>query len=43
MLMVCSTRKKNPSDADASEMCEAILTLLVELGKLKESGKKLGN
>ncbi|XP_008242524.1 PREDICTED: uncharacterized protein LOC103340846 isoform X1 [Prunus mume] len=41
--MVYSTRKKNPSDADASEMCEAILTLLVELGKLKVSGKKLGN
>ncbi|CAB4281935.1 unnamed protein product [Prunus armeniaca] len=39
--MVYSTRKKNPSDADASEMCEAILTLLVELGKLR--GKKLGN
>ncbi|ONH98001.1 hypothetical protein PRUPE_7G222800 [Prunus persica] len=33
--MVYSTRKKNPSDANASEMCEAILTLLVELGKLK--------
>ncbi|BBH08364.1 alpha/beta-Hydrolases superfamily protein, partial [Prunus dulcis] len=41
--MVYSTRKKNPSDANASEMCEAILTLLVELGKLKVRGKKLGN
>ncbi|XP_021807100.1 uncharacterized protein LOC110750994 isoform X2 [Prunus avium] len=41
--MVYSTRKKNPSDADASEMCEAILTLLVELGKLKVRRKKLGN
>lgn len=41
--MVYSTRKKNPSDDDASEMCEAILTLLVELGKLRVIGKKLGN
>lgn len=31
--MVYSSRKKNPTEADASEMCEAILTLLVELGK----------
>ncbi|BFG33620.1 hypothetical protein CerSpe_198950 [Prunus speciosa] len=41
--MVYSIRKKNPSEDDASEMCEAILTLLVELGKLRERGKKLGN
>ncbi|KAK9947792.1 hypothetical protein M0R45_003397 [Rubus argutus] len=31
--MVYSSRKKNPTEADASEMCEAILTLLVELGR----------
>ncbi|BFG33626.1 hypothetical protein CerSpe_199000 [Prunus speciosa] len=41
--MVYSTRKKNPSEDDASEMCEVILTLLVELGKLRVRGKKLGN
>ncbi|XP_050377927.1 uncharacterized protein LOC126795138 isoform X2 [Argentina anserina] len=33
--MVYSSRKKNTSEADASEMCEAILTLLVELGRGK--------
>ncbi|KAM5547606.1 hypothetical protein ABKV19_001874 [Rosa sericea] len=33
--MVYSSRKMNASEADASEMCEAILTLLVELGKGK--------
>ncbi|XP_004288884.1 PREDICTED: uncharacterized protein LOC101301533 [Fragaria vesca subsp. vesca] len=33
--MVYSSRKKNASEADASEMCEALLTLLVELGKGK--------
>lgn len=39
--MVYSTKKKNPGEADASEMCEAILTLLVELGKLKEEAKAM--
>ncbi|KAM1155508.1 hypothetical protein ACFX13_026983 [Malus domestica] len=39
--MVYSTKKRNPGEADASEMCEAILTLLVELGKLKEEAKAM--
>lgn len=34
--MVYSSRKKNPSEPDACEMCEALLTLLVELGKTKQ-------
>ncbi|GMH29793.1 hypothetical protein Nepgr_031636 [Nepenthes gracilis] len=33
--MVHSSWKKNPDEPDACEMCEAILTLLVELGKAK--------
>ncbi|XP_061343879.1 uncharacterized protein LOC133289873 [Gastrolobium bilobum] len=33
--MVYSSKKKNPSEPDAREMCEALLTLLVELGKIK--------
>ena len=33
--------KKSPGEADASEMCEAILTLLVELGKLREEAKAM--
>ncbi|KAI4350814.1 hypothetical protein L6164_005228 [Bauhinia variegata] len=31
--IVYSSKKKNPSDPDAYEMCEALLSLLVELGK----------
>lgn len=34
--MVYSSKKKNPNEPDATEMCEAILTLLVELGKRKQ-------
>ncbi|GAB4852632.1 hypothetical protein Ancab_016847 [Ancistrocladus abbreviatus] len=34
--MVYSSWNKNPADPDACEMCEAILTLLVELGKAKQ-------
>ncbi|KAE7998689.1 hypothetical protein FH972_003208 [Carpinus fangiana] len=38
--MVYSSRKKNPSVPDACEMCEALLTLLVELGKMKQGERK---
>lgn len=34
------SRKKNPSEPDACEMCEALLTLLVELGKTKVGEKE---
>ncbi|GLU09916.1 hypothetical protein SLE2022_267510 [Rubroshorea leprosula] len=34
--MVYSTSKKNSSEPDASEMCEALLSLLVELGTRKQ-------
>lgn len=34
--MVYSSRKKDPSEPDSCEMCEALLTLLVELGKMKQ-------
>lgn len=37
--MVYSSRKKNEGDPDACEMCEAILTLLVELGMRMNVGK----
>lgn len=33
--MVYSSKKKNPSEPDCCEMCEAILSLLVELGETK--------
>ncbi|KAJ1393543.1 Alpha/Beta hydrolase fold [Sesbania bispinosa] len=33
--MVYSSKKKNPNEPDAREMCEALLTLLVELGETK--------
>lgn len=33
--MVYSSMKRNPSEPDACEMCEALLTLLVELGNNK--------
>ncbi|XP_021741452.1 uncharacterized protein LOC110707722 [Chenopodium quinoa] len=35
-----SSWKKNPSEPDCCEMCEAILTLLVELGEQKRADKK---
>uniref|UniRef100_A0A803NSX8 Exostosin GT47 domain-containing protein n=3 Tax=Cannabis sativa TaxID=3483 RepID=A0A803NSX8_CANSA len=34
--MVYSSSKKNPMEPDACEMCEALLTLLVEIGKKKQ-------
>ena len=34
--MVYSSSKRNPREPDACEMCEALLTLLVEIGKLKQ-------
>ncbi|XP_021596935.1 uncharacterized protein LOC110603495 isoform X3 [Manihot esculenta] len=34
--MVYSSGKKDPNEPDCSEMCEALLTMLVELGKNKE-------
>ncbi|POO00853.1 Exostosin-like [Trema orientale] len=34
--MVYSSSKKNPKEPDACEMCEALLTLLVEIGKMKQ-------
>ncbi|XP_077209880.1 uncharacterized protein LOC143845429 isoform X2 [Tasmannia lanceolata] len=34
--MVYSSWKKAPNEPDASEMCEALLTLLVEIGKVKQ-------
>lgn len=37
--MVYSSWKKNPTEPDCCEMCEAILTLLVELGETKNKGK----
>ncbi|CAN6327320.1 unnamed protein product [Urochloa humidicola] len=36
--MVYSTLKKGSSEADASEMCEALLAMLVEIGKNKKLG-----
>lgn len=38
--MVYSSRKMNTNAPDACEMCEAILTLLVELGKKQEETEK---
>ncbi|CAI0543450.1 unnamed protein product [Linum tenue] len=37
--MVYSSKKKDPSDPDSFQMCEALLTMLVELGKSKQKGK----
>ncbi|KAK2996558.1 hypothetical protein RJ639_025382, partial [Escallonia herrerae] len=39
--MVYSSWKKNPRDPDAGEMCEALLTLLVELGVAKQEKEML--
>ncbi|KAK4601875.1 hypothetical protein RGQ29_011116 [Quercus rubra] len=41
--MVYSSRKKNPSEPDSCEMCEALLTLLVELGKMKQEARENSN
>ncbi|GMI94835.1 hypothetical protein HRI_003152800 [Hibiscus trionum] len=38
--MVYSSKKKNPDGPDATEMCEALLTLLVELGERKQEERK---
>lgn len=38
--MVYSSKKKNPSEPDCCEMCEAILSLLVELGET--NGRTMG-
>ncbi|XVE54214.1 hypothetical protein DITRI_Ditri03aG0062700 [Diplodiscus trichospermus] len=38
--MVYSSWKKNPNEPDACQMCEAILTLLVELGKRKQEDRE---
>jgi hypothetical protein len=38
--MVYSSRKTNPSEPDACEMCEALLTQLVELGETKQGERK---
>lgn len=35
--MVYSSWKKNPSEPDCCEMCEALLTLLVELGRQRKN------
>ncbi|KAH7651714.1 alpha/beta-Hydrolases protein [Dioscorea alata] len=35
--MVCSSLRKDRSEADASEMCEALLTMLVERWKMKQA------
>ncbi|XP_048228152.1 uncharacterized protein LOC8268313 isoform X2 [Ricinus communis] len=36
--MVYSSGKKNPNEPDCNQMCEALLTMLVELCKIKEEG-----
>ncbi|XP_041008208.1 uncharacterized protein LOC121252570 isoform X1 [Juglans microcarpa x Juglans regia] len=38
--MVYSSRKKIPGEPDACEMCEALLTLLVELGNMKQEERQ---
>ncbi|XP_061339111.1 uncharacterized protein LOC133285832 [Gastrolobium bilobum] len=38
--MVYSSKKKNPSEPDAREMCEALLTLLVELASNGVNGSR---
>ncbi|XP_043706076.1 uncharacterized protein LOC122655799 [Telopea speciosissima] len=35
--MVYSSQKNNPCEPDAREMCETLLTLLVEIGKMKQN------
>lgn len=34
--MVYASSRRNPTDPDACEMCEALLTLLVEIGRFKQ-------
>lgn len=41
--MVYSSWKKNPNEPDACEMCEALLTQLVELGKIKQEKMEFGS
>ncbi|KAK1550370.1 hypothetical protein Q3G72_018103 [Acer saccharum] len=41
-MVYASSSKKNPTEADACEMCEALLTMLVQLGK-KQQEKELGS
>lgn len=38
--MVYSSWKKNPTEPNCCEMCEAILTLLVELGETRKKDEK---
>lgn len=38
--MVYSTSKTNPSDPDACEMCEALLLMLVEIGRFKQQNRE---
>ncbi|XP_042496900.1 uncharacterized protein LOC122075795 isoform X2 [Macadamia integrifolia] len=38
--MVYSSQKKDPCEPDAREICEALLTLLVEIGKMKKNLKR---
>ena len=38
--MVYSSSKRNPTEPDACEMCEALFTLLVEIGKMKQECEK---
>lgn len=39
--MVYSSKKKNPSEPDAREMCQALFTLLVELGKTEREVEQI--
>ncbi|KAL9443621.1 hypothetical protein AB3S75_016897 [Citrus x aurantiifolia] len=41
--MVYSSWKKNPTEPDPCEMCEALLTQLVEIGKSKQGKKGVGS
>lgn len=41
--MVYSSWKKNPTEPDACEMCEALLTQLVEIVKLQQDEKEIGS
>ncbi|KAL2500891.1 alpha/beta-hydrolase superfamily protein [Forsythia ovata] len=41
--MVYSSWKRDPSDPDACEMCEALLTMLVELGTRSQKSKQSTN
>lgn len=41
--MVYSSWKKNPTEPDPCEMCEALLTQLVEIGKSEQGKKGVGS